>query len=262
MTKHSTEEFRQIAERGTILRCLVGSNVHGVNIAEQDDRDEMGICIEPPEYVIGLRQFDQYIYRTQPEGHRSGPGDLDLTVYSLRKWMRLALAGNPTVLLPLFVARAHIVAIDQAGRNLRDRRGMILSREAGYRFRGYLQAQRERLLGLRGGMDCNRTELIEAYGFDTKFAGHMVRLGIQGCELLETGRITLPVPEPWRTWIKDLRVGKHTRDEALEAAADSEARLEGLLKTSPLPEHPDRAFADAWMIAAYQHAWEGKWVAS
>ena len=36
--------------------------------------------------------------RTQPEGVRSGPGDLDLIVYSLRKWMRLALTGNPTVL--------------------------------------------------------------------------------------------------------------------------------------------------------------------
>lgn len=30
------------------------------------------------------------------------PGDLDLTIYSLRKWVRLALAGNPTVLLLLF----------------------------------------------------------------------------------------------------------------------------------------------------------------
>ena len=76
-------EYQRIAEAGTILRCLVGSGVHGLAIEAQDDRDEMGICIEPPEYVIGLRPFDQYIYRSQPEGHRSGPGDLDLTVYSL-----------------------------------------------------------------------------------------------------------------------------------------------------------------------------------
>ena len=65
----------------------------------------MGICIEPPEYVAGLRRFEQWVYRTQPEGARSGPGDIDRTVYSLRKWCRLALAGNPTVMLLLHVPR-------------------------------------------------------------------------------------------------------------------------------------------------------------
>jgi hypothetical protein len=81
---HSSPTFATIAERGTILRCLVGSGVHGTAVEGQDDRDEMGICIEPPEYVIGLRSFEQYIFRTQPEGARSGHGDLDLIVYSLR----------------------------------------------------------------------------------------------------------------------------------------------------------------------------------
>jgi hypothetical protein len=32
-----------------------------------DDRDAMGICIEPPSYVCGVNSFDQYILRTQPE---------------------------------------------------------------------------------------------------------------------------------------------------------------------------------------------------
>jgi RNA repair pathway DNA polymerase beta family len=31
-----------------------------------------------------------------------GAGDLDVIIYSARKWGRLALAGNPTVLLVLF----------------------------------------------------------------------------------------------------------------------------------------------------------------
>ncbi len=37
-----------------ILRTQVGSGVHGTAISGQDDRDEMGICLEPPEYVTGL----------------------------------------------------------------------------------------------------------------------------------------------------------------------------------------------------------------
>lgn len=267
--RHARDEYRCIADAGTILRCLVGSGVHGLAIEAQDDRDEMGICIEPPEYVIGLRPFDQYIYRSQPEGHRSGPGDLDLTVYSLRKWMRLALAGNPTILLPLFVPEGAVVTMTDLGRELRDMASaVILSRQAGQRFAGYLEAQRRSLLSRDGkGRDVTRPELVEAYGFDTKYCGHMVRLGLQGVELMQTGRISLPVPEPWRTWIRDLRVGKHTMAEALEVAADSERQLLRLTSdsplaseadASPLPFKPDHAAADRWLVSAYRRAWAGR----
>lgn len=244
-----------IARQGTILRCLVGSGLHGTAVEGQDDRDEMGVCIEPPEYVIGLQRFEQYIYRTQPEGVRSGPGDLDLTIYSLRKWLRLALAGNPTILLPLFVPPEHLVSCGPLGTELRVRSEMIVSRRAGHRFLGYLRAQRERLLGLRGGRHTNRPELVEIYGFDAKFAMHMVRLGVQGVELMETGRISLPIREPWLSWLRDLRQGRHSKAEALAAAEELEAAIEHLLVTSPLPPTPDERAADAWLVSAYQRFW-------
>jgi hypothetical protein len=244
----------EIAERGTILRVLVGSGVHGTAIEGQDDRDEMGLCVEPPEHVIGLRTFEQYVYRTQPEGVRSGPGDLDLTVYSLRKWTRLAMAGNPTVLLPLFVPDEHVVEIAPLGRALRATPDLVVSRVAAGRFAGYLRNQRSKLLGEHPS-GTNRPELIDRYGFDTKFAMHMVRLGLQGVELLESGRISLPVPEPHRTWLRELRVGEHSRDEALAVAGELEARIEALAGTSSLPPEPDAARIDAWLIAVYQQAW-------
>jgi hypothetical protein len=253
--RHSSDEYRELAERGTILRCQVGSGVHGTAIAGQDDRDEMGICVEPAEYVIGLRRFEQYIYRTQPEGHRSGPGDLDLVVYSLRKWMRLATSGNPTVLLPLFVPDAEVVRITDLGRDLRGRPELVVSRQAGRRFLGYLRAQRDRLLGVRGGAHTNRPELVAIHGFDTKYAMHMVRLGVQGVELMETGRITLPIPEPWLTWLRDLRHGRHSRQEALDAAADLETRLEKLADRADLPPEADHDAANAWLGHAYRSMW-------
>ncbi|MEQ1701247.1 MAG: nucleotidyltransferase domain-containing protein [Ilumatobacteraceae bacterium] len=254
---HSTPEHRRVAEQHEILRVLVGSSVHGTAIEDQNDRDEMGICIEPAEYVCGLRTFEQYVHRTQPEGVRSGPGDVDLTIYGLRKWMRLATHGNPTVLLPLFVADNDVIVRTALGDELRALAPAILSRQAGERFKGYLQAQRDRLLGVRGGAHTNRPELVEVYGFDTKYAMHMVRLGVQGVELMETGRITLPMPEPWPTWLRELRVGGHTREEALEVAAEMEARLDGLLSTSVLPPQPDLAAIDAWLVSAHQRAWAG-----
>lgn len=261
--KHCSPEFAAIAEHGTILRTQVGSGVHGLAIDGTDDRDEMGLCIEPPEFVIGLRDFEQYIYRSAEErtgvrDTRSGPGDLDLVTYSLRKWMRLALQGNPTVLTPLFAPEHDIVHITRAGEDLRANTDMILSRQAGHRFIGYLRSQRNRMVNGTVGARVNRPELIEQYGYDTKFAGHMVRLGVQGVELLETGRLTLPMPEPWRTWIRDLRQGRHTQQEAIDAAADLEARLEELTRTADLPEHPDTARANRWLRSTYEEAWSDR----
>ncbi|WP_267284129.1 DNA polymerase beta superfamily protein [Amycolatopsis japonica] len=71
--KHDSPEFAAIAEQGTILRCQVGSGLHGTAVLGQDDRDELGICIEPPDHVIGLKRFEQYIFRMQPEGADPAP---------------------------------------------------------------------------------------------------------------------------------------------------------------------------------------------
>ncbi len=252
---HSSDEHRRVAEQGEILRVLVGSGVHGTAVDGQDDRDEMGICLEPADYVCGLRSFEQYIFRTQPEGVRSGAGDVDLTIYSARKWMKLAAHGNPTVLLPLFVAENDIIVRTDLGDELRSLAPSLLSRHAGERFRGYLQSQRERLLGIRGGKHTNRPELVDLYGFDTKYAMHMVRLGVQGVELMETGTITLPIPEPWGSWLRDLRTGGHTKEEALDVAAEMEARLTELADTSPLPPEPDMDAVNDWLVGAHRRFW-------
>ncbi|WP_033440761.1 nucleotidyltransferase domain-containing protein [Saccharothrix sp. NRRL B-16314] len=261
--RHNSPEFAEIARNGTILRTQVGSGVHGTAIEGTDDRDEMGVCVEPPEYVIGLRRFEQYIYRSAEErtgvlNTPSGPGDLDLVVYSLRKWLRLALQGNPTVLLLLFAPEHEIVSITPLGRELRDNPDMIVSRQAGRRFIGYLHSQRRRMVDGTVARRVNRPALVARHGFDSKYASHMVRLGVQGVELLETGRITLPMPEPWLTWIRDLRQGRHTQQEAMDAAEGLEARLEELTTGSDLPEQPDHARADKWLVDAYESAWAAR----
>jgi hypothetical protein len=246
-----------IAHSGMMLRVLVGSGVHGTSIAGQDDRDEMGVCVEPPQSVIGSREFKHYTFRTQPEGVCSGPGDLDLVVYSLRRYAALAAQGNPTVLLPLFVPDEHVCFINEYGRELRERAHLFVSREAGHRFLGYLESQRKGLMGLRSGGTRNqgRADIRERYGFDVKFAMHMVRLGIQGVELMRTGRITLPIPEPELTWLRELRRGEHTKAEALNRAEGLEGEIRDAMSHSHLPERASRQVIDAWLVGVHRRHW-------
>ena len=52
--ERSEMDSAEMVERGTILRATVGSTVHGLHHGGQDDRDEMAVFVEPPEYLLGL----------------------------------------------------------------------------------------------------------------------------------------------------------------------------------------------------------------
>lgn len=253
---------RETAERCTILRGLVGSTVHGLNVNDGiEDRDEMGICVEPLGDAMALRApFEQFIYRSAAEREgrdnaRSTAGDLDLTIYSLRKWMRLALNGNPTILLLLFTPDDQLVQCDAIGSELRALAPAILSKRVQGPFLGYLQAQKQRLTGERGQKRIHRPELEEMYGFDTKYAMHMLRLGFQGVELLTTGRLSLPMREPARSFLLDVRRGKVDEQACLTRAGELEQELSDLATTSPLPEEPEELRAEEWMLDVYRRRW-------
>lgn len=262
--KHDTPEKRKIAEDNCILLVQVGSGLHGIAIKGRDDRDEMGLCIEPPEYLVGVtvdepqspipapRTFQQWEFRTQQMHVRSGPGDLDHTNYSLRKWAKLAAAGNPTVILPLFAPDDEVMWMRPPGEELRAMKSMFLSRSAGERYIGYLDTQRDRMLGLLS-QRTNRPELVEQYGFDVKFASHALRLGIQGVELLTTGELTLPMQT--RNYLIGIREGVIPQREVLYQIAWFRKQLVDLCDTSPLPLYADYQAINRWLTKTYLEWW-------
>ena len=269
---HASEEARAIAEQGMILRVQVGSGVHGTSITGQDDRDELGLCLEPSQFVTGLARvpngirgvgpsvaFEQYERHTawdRPGGvaNRSGAGDLDVIIYSARKWARLALAGNPTVLLLLFVPDEEVVFRNDTGAELVSNAHRFVSRLSADRFLGYLQGQKAAMTG-QTGAHTNRPELVAVHGYDTKYAMHALRLGLQGVELLSTGRITLPVPEPDREYLRSIRRGEQPLAEVVEAVTAAEARLIELRDSPAIPDQPDRRWADEWLHRSYLSFW-------
>ena len=105
------------------------------------------------------------------------------------------------------------------------------------------------------GAHPNRPELVAEHGYDTKYAMHALRLGMQGVELLTTGRISLPVPEPDRGRLRAVRRGEVGSAEVLDAITEVEDRLTALRTSSAVPPQPDRAWVDDWLHRSYLSYW-------
>jgi len=244
---------REIALDNEILRGVVGSTSHGTAIEGQDDRDEMGVFVEPPECVCGLTPCDHYIYRDQPKGVRSEPGDLDLTMYSLRRFCQLAAQGNPSVILLLWLP-SHITKT-RVGAELVAMREAFISKESGKRFLGYLVAQKKKLKGERT-QTVNRPELVAKYGYDTKFAMHALRLGFEGIELMTHRRLTLPVAEPNLTTLRAVRSGRIDLAEALRLIDGAEEKLQALLEACTWVADIDGI--NRFMVRAHIEHWQSR----
>lgn len=246
-----------VALPNEILRSVVGSGVHGIAIPGTDDHDELGVYVEPASYLLGVAEHrEDYIWRTQPEGVRSGHGDTDLVLYGLRKYLRLAVKGNPTVLLPLFAPETDLVTVTPLGRELRERRTWFLSQQAVRRFLGYMASQRDRMLGQRGGAP-SRPELVAQHGWDTKYGSHALRLAIQGHEIAAAGTLTLPMPREPRERVLAVKRGEVARDEVVDEIAGLERRVEALLADGrcELPELAPVPAISAWSVEAHRRHW-------
>jgi predicted nucleotidyltransferase len=266
----------EVAYSGEILRSVVGSGVHGIAIAGTDDHDEMGVYIEPERHVLGLAEYwtgassikrvdsllqdrrGDYTARTQPEGARSGPGDIDLVMYCLKKYLRLAIVGNPTALLPLYAPESDLIVCNDLGKELRGIRSAFLSQYSIHRFLGYMEAQHERMMGEgKRNRVPKRPELEEKYGWDTKYGSHAYRLAFQGLEIATEGTLTLPLQEYQRELVLAVKRGEVPRDEVSQRITTIRDLIQSLLdegKTA-VPERPDVRAIEDWMISAQKRFW-------
>ncbi len=241
----------------TILLVEVGSTAHGTGIPGGEDYDQLGVVVETPQQVLGLdeRGFATVMQRTQPEGARSGPGDIDRTLYPLRRFLRLAASGNPSILMAMWAPVDHAT---DAGRSLQALGDSFIGRHIVPRYRGYMQSQARRLLGTAGGTHGRpRPELVAAHGYDTKYAMHSARLGYQCIELLTTGRLELPVQGPPADWLRAVRRGEIEFGEWWERVLALDVRLAELQTDGRLPEGPDRDRIERFSIETHRSMWDG-----
>jgi uncharacterized protein len=229
-----------------------GSELHGAKVHGTDDLDIYGIYIEPPELVLGLESMPHFVWSTAGNDRRNGPHDVDITLYSLKKWAGLACKGNPTALHFLF---AEGTLRSPIWKNIVRSRSVFLCRVFLKPFLGFADDQLKRMTGTKGrGKKGQRPELEEKYGYDVKAGMHTLRLLYECKELLSEGVITLPRPE--RDFLIRVRTGKYSMEKVVAMAQKLFAECEEAAESSSLPERVDRSAISRVLTDSYRNAWD------
>jgi predicted nucleotidyltransferase len=85
-----------------------------------------------------------------------------------------------------------------------------------------------------------RQELEAKFGFDTKHASHLVRLFIQGKEILTQGTLTVYLKDEDREFVKDVRAGKYSFEFIENYQNNLDAEFKAYAQSSKLPYSTDK----------------------
>jgi predicted nucleotidyltransferase len=254
-TKLMQEVVRSNFEKpeSVIHLFIGGSELHGAKVGATDDLDIYGVFLDEPAVVLGLIPRKHFVWSTASDDRRNGPEDVDLTLYSLRRWAQLAAKGNATALH--FVFADLTATSSEIWKLVQARRDLFISKESAAQFLGFAGNQLRRVTGEKGrGSKGRRPEYESVFGYDTKAAMHCLRLYLECIELMRFGTITLPRPE--KEFLIEARSGAWTLERFLTEAASLRSEAEEAAEISTLPESVDLSAISDLLAKVHLAAWQ------
>jgi len=233
-----------------------GSFAYGVS-NESSDIDIIGFTIPPKEVIFphttGIirdfgyqgKRFDQY-----QEHHikYDDSKEYDITIYSIIKYFQLCMGNNPNMIDSLFVPDRCIFHITNIGQMVRDKRKIFLHAGAWQKFKGYSYSQKNKMENKNP--TGKRKETVDKYGYDTKFAYHLVRLMNEIEQILIEGDLDL---ERNREQLKSIRRGEWTKEQIIKYFEDKEKLLEEAYAKTKLPWGPDEPEIKELLLNCLEH---------
>jgi predicted nucleotidyltransferase len=206
-----------------ILEGVTGSTAYGLT-TENSDVDIKGVYLLPTTTVLSIGFNQDHTTKDHV--------DPDWVYHEVGKFMKLVLAGNPTVTELLYLD--DYTVLTPIGQMLVDNRDAFLSTKAiDHAYRGYAFSQAKRLN--------NRTEQgLEGYDSSlknrfAKHTRHCFRLLMQARQLLETGTLSVKVTPEQREYL--FAMGEKSADEVVDEFMRQDAEFENI--KSVLPDEPD-----------------------
>jgi len=209
-----------------IYICVVGSRAYGLDSAASDT-DRRGIYLPPARLHWSLAGVPEQIEDKQHEE----------CYWELQKFLILALKANPNVLECLYTPLVERTTplIDE----LRGMREIFLSKLIYQTYNGYVLSQFRRI----------EQDLRTSGAIKHKHAMHLIRLLLSGITALREGTIAVDVGA-YRERLLAIRRGELPWETVNEWRLALHREFDAAYTASRLPERPDYARAEAFLIAA------------
>jgi predicted nucleotidyltransferase len=228
----------------------MGSVAYGVS-SDTSDMDVYGICLPPKDTVFPHLAGEIFGFGTQikrfeswQEHHVAAHGkSWDFAIFGIVKFFQLAMENNPNVIDSLFTPRRCVLSSTAVGEYIREHRADFLHKGAWHKFKGYAYSQLNKIKTKTP--TGKRAELVDQFGYDVKFAYHVVRLLLEVEQILVARDIDL---ERDREQLKAIRRGEWTLAQLEQWAQDKEKALEALYHTSTVPYAPDEPLLKQHLI--------------
>ncbi len=222
---------------------MMGSIAYGVS-SDSSDVDIYGFCIPQKSIIfphlrgeiLGFgsqkQRFDQYQQHHIEDRNRRVM--YDISIYSIVRYFQLCMENNPNMIDSLFTPARCVRHSTKIGNMVREKRKIFLHKGCWHKFKGYAWSQLHKMNSQnRTG---KRKELFEKYGYDTKFAYHVVRLMGEVEQILSGGDVDL---ERDSELLKSIRRGEWSTEKIKQWFSDRESGLQTLYENSKLPHSPD-----------------------
>jgi predicted nucleotidyltransferase len=213
-----------------IYRCVVGSRAYGL-AGPGSDTDRRGFYLPPADLHWSLHGVPEQLENAATEE----------CYWELQKFLDLALRANPNVLECLYTPLVeHVTPLAQ---QLLDLRALFLSKLAYQTFNGYVLSQFKKL----------EQDVRSKGAIKWKHVMHMIRLLLSGIALLRDGELPVDVGAH-RDGLLAVRDGACPWDEVERWRHDLHRQLDDAYRNTRLPDRPDYAAANRYLVAARRSA--------
>jgi len=213
-----------------IYRCVVGSRAYGL-AGDASDVDVRGVYLPPAELHWSL-----YGVAEQLEDRTA-----EAVYWEAQKFVVLALKANPNILECLYTPQVEHAS--PLAEELLAKRGRFLSRVVYQTYNGYVMSQFKKL-----EQDFRTTGAPK-----WKHAMHLIRLLVSGVTALREGRVPVNVG-PLRGRLLAVKRAELPWEEVNAWRLALHREFDAAYASTPLPDRPDYAWANDWLIRARRSA--------
>jgi len=248
-----------------MYETIMGSYAFGVS-TDISDFDTTAFCIPPKDMIFphlaghieGFgRQKQKFVcyqkHHVWVEDDMGGKGrEYDLNVYQIVHYFHLCMENNPNMIASLFTPQDCVLHSTTVGNMVRDKRKLFLHKGCWHRFKGYAYNQLHKMRTKKPDPGSKRFEMIEKFGYDVKFAYHVVRLLDEVEQMLVEGDLDI---RRNRAQLKAIRRGEVPEDDIYQWAAEKEKGLERAYEDSKLPYGPDQEAIKKLLLECLEEHW-------